>query len=296
MDIIYRYDPYKPIRIRQLATPDDVIKELETGHRRYVEITRRVHDEMVGNAPVGQIVIPSDPLSLAFTHLTGAEPIQAPFALVLGCSDARVPVEQIFDLSPNDLFVVRVAGNVLGIECLGSISYAVHNMGKSLKLIVVLGHSSCGAVGAAVGSYVDPIDYSEIALGHPLRSLVDRLSVAVRGAAGELERLCGPSVAEHPGYRQALVEIAVYLNAALTAYDTRRELKLSPRDEPRVVYAVYDLVGQRVASLPYCPDHPEDFAKATFGLVPEDSEGFAALGAELARCVQAKGMLGPLTV
>jgi carbonic anhydrase len=292
MDLIYRYDPYRAIQARQLTNSDDAVRELEAGHERFVRTVEQIQAELLGGAPTGQIVIPSDPLSLAFTHATGAEPIQAPFALVLGCSDARVPVEQIFDLSPNDMFVIRVAGNVLGIECLGSIAYAVNNLGKSLKLIVVLGHSSCGAVGAAVDSYIDPNDYVEIALDHPLRSLVDRLHVAVRCAAGEIERLCGPTVERHPAYRSVLVEIAVYLNAALTAFDVRRELGLSHEADPQVVYGVFDLVGQRVAALPRADQARESQTGAIFGTVPSTSDGFAKLGAEIARRVIARGALG----
>lgn len=76
---------------------------------------------------------------------------QNPFAVVLGCSDSRVPVETIFDQIPGNLFVVRVAGNFLTDDGLGSVEYSVAVL-KS-KLILVLGHSSCGAVSAAV-SYV----------------------------------------------------------------------------------------------------------------------------------------------
>ena len=143
---------------------------------------------------------------------------------MLGCSDARAPIERIFDQSLNDLFVIRVAGNVLGVECLGSIDYAVNQLGASLKLLVVLGHSTCGAVSAAVNSYLAPKDYASIAFTHSLRSLVDRIQVAVRGAATALERVAGASAARHPSYRAALVEAAVYLNAAITAFDVRREV------------------------------------------------------------------------
>lgn len=76
---------------------------------------------------------------------------QNPFAIVLGCSDSRVPVETIFDQIPGNVFVVRVAGNFLTDAGLGSIEYAVAVL--KAKLILVLGHSSCGAVSAAV-SYV----------------------------------------------------------------------------------------------------------------------------------------------
>jgi carbonic anhydrase len=73
---------------------------------------------------------------------------QSPFAIVLGCSDSRVPIETIFDQIPGNVFVVRIAGNFLNDDNYGSIEYSVAVL-KS-KLILVLGHSSCGAVGAAV--------------------------------------------------------------------------------------------------------------------------------------------------
>jgi carbonic anhydrase len=73
---------------------------------------------------------------------------QHPFAIILSCSDSRVPPELVFDEGLGDLFIVRVAGNVLNTEGLGSIEYGVEVLGA--RLIVVLGHSSCGAVDAAM--------------------------------------------------------------------------------------------------------------------------------------------------
>lgn len=73
---------------------------------------------------------------------------QKPFAIVVGCSDSRIPPEIIFDQGLGDLFVVRVAGNIVDDVALGSIEYAVDHLGT--KLIVVLGHSKCGAVTATV--------------------------------------------------------------------------------------------------------------------------------------------------
>lgn len=73
---------------------------------------------------------------------------QHPFATVLGCSDSRVPVELVFDQGFGDLFVIRVAGNVVSPEDLGSIEYAVHHL--HTQLIVVMGHESCGAVTSAL--------------------------------------------------------------------------------------------------------------------------------------------------
>lgn len=88
------------------------------------------------------------PLNTRTVELAGG---QSPFAIVLGCSDSRVPIDTIFDESPGSIFVVRIAGNFLNSDNLGSIEYAVAVL-KS-KIIVVLGHSKCGAVSAAV-SYV----------------------------------------------------------------------------------------------------------------------------------------------
>ncbi len=89
---------------------------------------------------------------------------QSPYAVVLTCSDSRVPPEIIFDEGIGDLFVVRVAGNVHGDLVTGSIEYAVEHL--SVELVMVLGHSNCGAVSAAfsetvpeghTGSFVDAI-------------------------------------------------------------------------------------------------------------------------------------------
>jgi carbonic anhydrase len=73
---------------------------------------------------------------------------QQPFAIVLSCSDSRVPVEMLFDQRIGDIFVVRVAGNVASDEAIGSIEYAIAHV-KTAKILVVLGHQKCGAVEAA---------------------------------------------------------------------------------------------------------------------------------------------------
>src|SRR5262249_12526387 len=73
---------------------------------------------------------------------------QNPFAVILGCSDSRVPPELVFDMTLGDLFVVRTAGEVIDTVALGSIEFAIERLGT--RLIVVLGHQCCGAVSAAV--------------------------------------------------------------------------------------------------------------------------------------------------
>ena len=128
---------------------------------------------------------------------------QAPFAAILGCADARVPVELIFNEGPNDLFVVRVAGNTLGDDVLGSLKYAVEHLRMSLKLIVVLGHSGCGAVTAAVDVFLNPANYLSLASAHSIRMLVDRLQVAVHVAALAIDQEFDGLVGGDPGLRFA---------------------------------------------------------------------------------------------
>lgn len=109
--------------------PDHALKDLKTGNQRFVEgkLQHRHQDEPRRK-------------SLA----TG----QSPSAIILSCSDSRVPPELIFDQGLGDVFTVRVAGNVLGAATVASIEYAVEHLGS--RLLVVLGHESCGAVKAAL--------------------------------------------------------------------------------------------------------------------------------------------------
>ncbi len=97
---------------------------------------------------------------------------QEPFAIILGCSDSRVPVEIIFDQGLGDLFVVRVAGNIAAPSQVGSIEFAAEKFGT--RLIVVLGHSMCGAV---VGTLKEIEHVTTLAPG--LRSIIDRIRPTV---------------------------------------------------------------------------------------------------------------------
>lgn len=81
---------------------------------------------------------------------------QAPFAIILGCSDSRVPAELVFDQGLGDLFVIRVAGNIVAPSQVGSVEFAVSQFG--MPLVVVLGHSMCGAVKATLEEIKRPSD------------------------------------------------------------------------------------------------------------------------------------------
>jgi carbonic anhydrase len=206
-------------------------------------------------------------------------PIQQPFAAVLGCSDARVPVEMIFDRASNELFVVRVAGNVIGQEILGSIDYAVEHLGESLKLIVALGHSRCGAVTAAVDAYLQPAEYLGLSTSHHLRSIVNILFPAVRGAVRALSVGRGEDVSKLRGYRAALIECSVIINAALTASILRSEFG----DEARgvsAVFGVYDLASRRV-HVPVAPVE-EDETDARLLEAPKGRDEFRQFASRLA--------------
>src|SRR5437773_6396301 len=101
---------------------------------------------------------------------------QHPFAIIVSCSDSRVPPEIVFDQGLGDLFVLRVAGNVIDDHSLGSIEYAVDHL--AVRLIVVLGHQRCGAVKAAK----ETIDDNGKAPGH-IESLVTAIRPAVDATA-----------------------------------------------------------------------------------------------------------------
>ena len=98
---------------------------------------------------------------------------QQPFAIVLGCSDSRVPAELVFDQGFGELFVIRVAGNIVAPSQVGSVEFAASRYG--VKLVVVMGHSQCGAIVAAVEEILDEATNQS----RNLRSIVDRVRPAV---------------------------------------------------------------------------------------------------------------------
>jgi carbonic anhydrase len=100
---------------------------------------------------------------------------QKPFAAILGCSDSRVPVEIVFDQGLGDLFVIRVAGNIVAPSLIGSVEFAAEQFGT--RLVVVLGHSKCGAVEATLEQLQRPKENQS----RNLRSIVDLVRPAVEG-------------------------------------------------------------------------------------------------------------------
>ncbi len=99
---------------------------------------------------------------------------QTPHAIILGCSDSRVPAEVVFDQGLGDLFVIRVAGNVVAPSQVGSVEFAATRYG--VRLVVVLGHSQCGAILATIEELRRPVDTQSLAL----KSIVDRVRPSVQ--------------------------------------------------------------------------------------------------------------------
>ncbi len=191
----------------------------------------------------------------------------------------------IFNQGCNDLFVVRAAGNILDTGGLGSIDYATTQMREAIKLVVVLGHSQCGAVSAAVDAFLDPKKYLSLALSHALRSIVDRLFIAVQTSAKALETTCGDGIWYEPGLRPALIELSVVLNAALAAYTLQKELSDRLPDECQAVYGVYDL-GTRRVGVPL-----SEAPKIELRAPPKSEQEFSQLAAQLAQSPVLRRML-----
>ena len=158
------------------ATPQEALAELVAGNERYIN-EKSIH-------PHG-----------GMDRVAETAPHQAPFAAVVGCSDSRVPVELLFDQGIGDIFVIRTAGNNVNSEMvMGSVDYAVEHLG--VKVVLVLGHGSCGGVTGAisegeeehgnigsllstirndVSQYVGKTDSLEAAIHHHAHVQVDRI-------------------------------------------------------------------------------------------------------------------------
>lgn len=104
---------------------------------------------------------------------------QEPFAIILGCSDSRVPAELIFNQGLGDLFVIRVAGNIVAPSQIGSIEFAADQFGT--RLVVVLGHSSCGAVQASLEHLLTDSEHTS----PNLHSIVSRITPCIKSVVAE---------------------------------------------------------------------------------------------------------------
>jgi carbonic anhydrase len=133
----------------------EALERLREGNRRFV----------AGNCSTDTLASP--------TRRSEVVADQDPFAIILGCSDSRVPAEIVFDQGLGDLFVIRVAGNVVAPSQIGSVEFAAEWFGT--RLVVVLGHSRCGAVVATLQQLMQKTEHAS----RNLRSIVDRVRPSV---------------------------------------------------------------------------------------------------------------------
>jgi carbonic anhydrase len=268
VEITYRYQAGDTSPRERPSDSAEAKRRLDEGNKAFAALLDNLADE---GAPARRVIL-VDPHDLGLLGDDEGSPSQRPFAAVLGCADARVPVELIFNEGPNDLFVVRLAGNVLGGDSLASLGYAADHLGESLKLIAVLGHSGCGAVTAAVDVFLDPRGYLDLASQHLLRNLLDRLLVVVHASAKNLAAAFGAAITGHPRYREALIEVSALGNAALGAYTVQQHLGTGARGGLRAAYGVYVLDTRQVWA-------PRAGSAEVLGLAdpPTDHDGFAQL-------------------
>lgn len=165
----------------------EALQRLREGNRRFVSETRN-DDDRAGQTRRRELAIG-----------------QNPFAIVLGCSDSRVPAEIIFDQGLGDLFVIRVAGNIVAPSQVDSVEFAAERYGT--RLVVVLGHSSCGAILTTLEQLETPARSQS----RNLRSIVDRVRPSI-------ESLLETELRHQP---EALVRHAVRANIRVSAGNLR---------------------------------------------------------------------------
>ena len=218
--------------VQAALSPQQVLNILHEGNQRFLDDTR-IHRSLT--------------IDIKHTSVT-----QHPIAVVLGCIDSRVPVETIFDMSFGDLFCVRIAGNVINDDILASIEYACHVIGA--KLIVVLGHTRCGAIAAAC-------ETPETVAGH-VPQLLTKLKPAI-----DAENTSMPA---SPSQKKTYLRNVTELNIANSLYHIYKESAVlrSEIDAKTIgmVGATYDVNTGKV--------HFKDFAKRVEQLHHEPLKGF----------------------
>jgi carbonic anhydrase len=198
---------------------DQALARLREGNRRFLA-DERSHETIESRA-----------------HRSDLADGQAPFAVILGCSDSRVPVEIVFDQGLGDLFVIRVAGNIVAPSQIGSVEFAAERFGT--RLVVVLGHTRCGAIAATLEALRRP----EATHSRNLHSIVGRIAPAVEGLLAG-----GP-----PQEFEALAHLAGRANIRASVEHLRHGSPmiedLVQREGLRVVGAEYSLETGRVEFL-----------------------------------------------
>lgn len=199
-----------------MLSADEALERLKQGNADFVN-NLRTQDTLASCAPPAQLA-----------------QVQEPFAIILGCSDARVPAEIVFNQGLGDLFVIRVAGNVVAPSQIGSVEFAAATFGT--RLVVVLGHTQCGAVQATLDELQQPSENQS----RNLRSIVERVQPSVE--------ILLQTELRHD--RDALVRAAVRANVSASVNQLRRGSRiledLCQTDGLKIVGAEYSLESGEV--------------------------------------------------
>jgi carbonic anhydrase len=189
---------------RQLS-PDDVLQSLKEGNKRFAagNLTLRDHSKQIRSAINGQF----------------------PKAIILSCIDSRVPVEDVFDKGIGDLFVARVAGNIVNEDILGSMEFSCKVSGA--KLVLVIGHEYCGAIKGAIDN---------VKLGN-LTTLLKKIEPAVNA--------CSHYVGDKTTKNPAFVDMVIRENVKITVDAIRRNSailrEMEENGEIKIVGSYYDM-------------------------------------------------------
>ncbi|HVD96852.1 MAG TPA: carbonic anhydrase family protein [Cytophagaceae bacterium] len=191
---------------QQKLTPDEVINSLKEGNKRFISgtLTLRDHSKQIRHALLGQY----------------------PKAIVLSCVDSRVPIEDVFDKGIGDMFVARVAGNVVNEDILGSMEFSCKVSGA--KLVLVMGHEYCGAVKGAI---------DRVELGN-LTTLLKKIHPAVDNCRGHYP---GDKTSKNPEF----VDLVVRENVRITVENIRQQSpilrEMEANKEIKIIGAYYDM-------------------------------------------------------
>jgi carbonic anhydrase len=303
------------------ATAADAAKRLWERNGCFAAFIARCQGKSIspGLCPVDPVRIPLVKREVGLETKPSGFPEQEPFAAVLGCVDARAPVELLFTQGFDDLYIVRVAGNPLGPDVAGSLHYALHSFAalvgtkpadlpkKTLRLIVSLGHSDCGAVTAAVKTYLGlealPKLEGRYLPDGSVGGLLAKLQHPAVAISAELlpEGSLGPGEWPEEIRLAAIIDVAVYLNAAWSAHQLVELVQqyeyAGPDREVEVRYGVFDPRDcfVRAGSKNYLFVQPGVHASAPGSVEdalappPADLKGLRSLGEELATRIKRHG-------
>lgn len=186
-------------------SPADVLKSLKEGNKRFTSgnLTLRDHSKQIRDAVNGQY----------------------PKAIILSCIDSRVPVEDVFDKGIGDLFVARVAGNVINEDILGSMEYSCKVAGA--KLVLVIGHEYCGAVKGAIDN---------VRLGN-LTGLLEKVAPAIKASASYK----GEQTSKNPEYLDLVIQKNVHVSVETIRKQSPILNTMEQEGQIKIVGAYYDM-------------------------------------------------------